>query len=84
MPVATSQLFVGHGVAAVHLVVTLSELRCRGIGSAMTRHVLSEARTLGYRVGVLTASPFGIGSYRRIGFQDYCLFQHYEWQPHTP
>jgi len=81
VPVATSQLFVGESVAAVHLVVTLPEVRRRGIGTAMTRHVLREAHTLGYRVGVLTASPFGIGSYRRIGFRTYCLFSRYEWAP---
>jgi len=81
LPVVTSELFVGHGVAAVHRVVTLPEVRRRGIGSAMTRHVLREARDWGYQVGVLTASPFGIGSYRRIGFQEYCRFSSYEWTP---
>lgn len=80
-PVATSELFVGAGVAAVHYVVTLRDLRRRGIGSAMTRHVLRAARDQGYRVAVLTASPDGHGTYRRIGFQDYCWFHRYEWHP---
>lgn len=80
-PVATAELFVGTGVAAVHYVVTLPEARRRGIGAAMTLHVLREARALGYKVGVLTASPEGIGLYRRIGFQEYCLFRRYEWSP---
>lgn len=77
-PVATSELFAGAGVAAVHYVVTLPELRRQGIGTAMTLRVLREARDLGYHVGVLTASPDGIGSYRRIGFREYCWFQRYE------
>lgn len=77
-PVATSELFVGEGVAAVHYVVTLPELRRQGIGTAMTLRVLHEARDLGYHIGVLTASPDGIGSYRRIGFREHCWFHHYE------
>ena len=80
-PVAISSIFVGEGVAAVHFVVTVPEVRRRGIGSAMTRHVLREARALGYRVAVLTASPLGIGSYRRLGFQEYCRIGRYEWSP---
>ncbi|HVA90610.1 MAG TPA: GNAT family N-acetyltransferase [Chloroflexota bacterium] len=80
-PVACSELFVGEGTASVQYVVTLPEMRRQGIGAAMTLHVLREAREIGYRVGVLTASPDGIGIYRRIGFQDYCWFRRYEWSP---
>lgn len=78
-PVATSELFTDGAVAAVHFVVTLPSWRRQGIGSAMTLHVLREAQTAGYRVGVLTASPSGIGAYRRIGFREYCTFRHYEF-----
>jgi len=81
MPVATSMLYLGHGVAAVHHVVTRPEFRRRGIGSALTVRVLHEARTRGYRVAVLTASPDGIGSYHRIGFHPYCSVRRYEWEP---
>lgn len=80
-PVACAQLCAGAGVAGVQYVVTLPELRRRGIGAAMTLHVLREARALGYRVGVLTSSPDGIGIYRRIGFRGYCWFRRYDWDP---
>ena len=80
-PVAISMIVVAEGVAAVHYVVTVPEVRRRGIGAAMTLHVLREAREMGYRVGVLTASPDGIGIYRRIGFQEYCRIRRYEWDP---
>lgn len=83
-PVATSELFVAEGVAAVHYVVTLRELRRRGIGAAMTLHVLRAARDLGYRVAVLTASPDGHCTYQRLGFQDYCWFHRYGWEPGQP
>jgi GNAT superfamily N-acetyltransferase len=80
-PVACSELFTARGVAAVHYVVTLPKMRRRGFGAAMTLCVLHEARAIGYRVGVLTASPDGIGIYRRLGFRDYCWFHRYEWSP---
>ena len=81
VPVAISQIYLAEGVAAVHYVVTVPEVRRRGLGAAMTMHVLREARAMGYRVAVLTASPDGIGIYRRIGFREYCWFRRYEWEP---
>jgi GNAT superfamily N-acetyltransferase len=78
-PVAISMIVMAQGVAAVHYVVTVPEVRRRGIGRAMTMHVLREARAMGYGVGVLTASPDGIGIYRRLGFREYCRFRRYEW-----
>lgn len=80
-PVATSMLYLGHGVAAVHHVVTRTEFRRRGIGSALTVRVLHEAAERGYRVAVLTASPDGIDSYQRIGFRPYCSIRRYAWNP---
>lgn len=80
-PVATAELFVGAGLAAVHYAVTVPEARRRGIGAALTSHALREARALGYRVAALTASPDGIGIYRRLGFREYCWFRRYEWDP---
>jgi GNAT superfamily N-acetyltransferase len=80
-PVATALLFSGAGVAAVHWVVTLQEARGRGIGTAMTLAVLHEARRQGYRLAVLTASPYGINIYRRIGFREYATISKYNWRP---
>jgi GNAT superfamily N-acetyltransferase len=79
-PVATVLLVFGAGVAAVHLVVTLPEIRHRGIGTAMTLAALREARTIGYRIAILTASPYGEGIYRRIGFRAYGTISTYRWQ----
>lgn len=80
-PVATVYVFLAAGVAAVHFVVTLPELRRRGIGTAMTGAALGEARAAGYRIAVLTASPDGEGIYRRLGFQRCCVVSTYGWQP---
>lgn len=80
-PVATVALFLAAGVASINWVVTLHEFRRQGIGAAMTLMAAREARSAGYRVGVLTASPLGINIYRRIGFKEYCQVSTYEWGP---
>ncbi|MFE2756193.1 GNAT family N-acetyltransferase [Actinosynnema sp. NPDC059335] len=80
-PAATAYLFLAAGVAAVHYVVTRPDHRRLGLGTALTARVLDEAAAAGYRVAVLTASPSGIGIYRRFGFEECCLVSTYEWGP---
>jgi ribosomal protein S18 acetylase RimI-like enzyme len=81
VPVATSAIMFGGGVACIKHVVTLHRVRRQGIGAAMTLMAAREARKQGYRIAVLSASPFGIGIYRRLGFREYCNLSIYEWKP---
>ena len=81
IPVATIKLFYAAGVVSVHHVATLQEVRGIGIGTALTFHALREARNLGYRVAVLTATPDGLPIYKRIGFRTYASFGGYSWRP---
>jgi GNAT superfamily N-acetyltransferase len=76
-PVASSMLFLGNGVAGVYGVGTIPEARRRGIGTAMTQVPLLQARALGYRIATLHASPMGLRSYRRLGFEEYCVLDRY-------
>ncbi len=78
-PVATSQLFLGAGVAGVYNVTCLPDARGRGIGAAVTRTPLLEARRQGYDLSILQASDLGYPVYRRLGFQDYGRLNTYEF-----
>jgi GNAT superfamily N-acetyltransferase len=81
IPVACAELFEYQGVIGVQHVVTLPAARRRGIGAAITQHVLREGQGRGCKVATLTASPAGIGLYRRLGFAEYCKIYRYGWGP---
>ena len=49
--------------------------------TALTRAALEGARALGHRTAVLGASMLGHGVYRRLGFEDVCAIDVYEWYP---
>lgn len=77
-PVATSRIAIAAGVAGLYAVATLSDVRRRGIGRAMTLAALHAGRELGYRIGVLQSSDEGLPAYRRLGFRtifDYAVYQ---------
>jgi GNAT superfamily N-acetyltransferase len=80
-PVACASLFLGAGVAGLYNVATVPEARGQGIGSAMATHALNEAGRLGYRVGVLQATPAGIPLYERLGFACCCAYPQFRWNP---
>jgi GNAT superfamily N-acetyltransferase len=68
-PVATSIVSLGAGVAGVYGVSSIPAVRGNGVGGAITLAPLLEARALGYRYAVLTASPMACRAYERIGFR---------------
>jgi GNAT superfamily N-acetyltransferase len=80
-PVATSQLFLGEGVAGMYCVATIPEARRHGIGAAMSMKPMLEAREIGYRIGTLQASPLGAPVYQRMGFRKHAQFSHYYLAP---
>jgi GNAT superfamily N-acetyltransferase len=77
--VATSLLFISSGIGGLFLISTLPEYRNRGIGKAMTLAPLMDARKLGYQIGGLFATQLGEVIYRKIGFEQYCTFDIYQY-----
>ena len=73
--VATSLLFVRHGVAGVYQVSTVEGLRRRGIGTRMTAAALRAGQTRGLRIGTLVAGSRGASLYRRMGFTQVSRYQ---------
>jgi len=70
-PVATAELTVAGAAVGLYNISTHPDHRGRGIGSAMTRLPLLEARDEGHRLAVLQAAPAGVGIYRRVGFEPF-------------
>lgn len=71
-PVGVSILYLAAGVAAIFNVAVVPQFRRQGIGTLMTKVPLLNARSLGYRYGVLKASPMGGYLYRKMGFTECC------------
>lgn len=80
VPVATSSLFFGGGTAGIYSVFTLEEMRGRGIGAALTRAAMNDARELGHGEAVLLARPQPAELYARLGFVEHCRFGTYLWE----
>ena len=68
-PVATATLVLSGKVAGVWNVGTLPDYRRRGIAASLMRHILTEARSLGYQSSMLLASSDGLPMYARLGYE---------------
>ena len=79
VPVGCAQLFLGAGAAGIYDVAVLPGWRGRGLGAALTAHLLLDARRLGANLAILHASPMGEGVYLRLGFRPYCRMGRFVW-----
>lgn len=69
-PVSVIELFPTDAkTIGLYSLATLEAYRGKGIGSAMMRFALNQAKALGYETVILQASEEGIGIYQRLGFQ---------------
>lgn len=76
-PVGTSCLFYGAGVAGIYSVATISSMRKKGIGTALTLRPLNDARSAGYEIGVLRSSEIAAKLYQELGYREVCSFSDY-------
>lgn len=76
--VATAEATIGGGVVGLYNICTLAEWRGRGIGTALTRQPLLDARGKGLSTAILQAAADGVGIYRGLGFRDFGLITEYK------
>lgn len=67
--VATATLVLSGRAAGIWNVGTLPEYRHRGVAAAIMRHVLAEARSMGFYSSMLLASSEGLPLYERLGYE---------------
>ena len=79
-PVGTCALHLG-STAGLYSVGTVPTARRQGVGTALTKRALADARVAGYTIASLTASGLGARLYEALGFAQYCRFREYVWRP---
>ena len=80
-----ARVLLASGVAMVHGVAVVPDVRRKGIGSAITAEALRRVRDdEGYRIAVLQASSLGRGPYERIGFRTVASYGRYERPARPP
>lgn len=83
-PVGALSLFLGREAAGIYNVEVAPAWQRRGVGTAMTRAVLEEARRPGYGVGVLAPTRESRSMYERLGFVLHRQALPMYWYPHEP
>ena len=78
-PVSTAMLFPAAGVAGIYNVATIAAARRRGIGAAVTRRALLDAKAAGFATAVLQSSEAALGVYESLGFVECCRYATYIW-----
>jgi len=73
-PVATGVLFKAADVSGVYWIGTIPEARGKGIGTRMTRRIMTEGKESGYSLAVLQATDIGEPVYKRMGFRRYLSY----------
>lgn len=76
-PVSTGALFISGEVAGIYWVSTLPVYRRRGIGKALTTHLLKEACLRGCQTVVLHATHSSYRMYQSLGFSEFCQIKIY-------
>jgi GNAT superfamily N-acetyltransferase len=82
VPVAGLLSHRSAGSVGLFSLATVPERRGQGFATALVLSTLRSALDDGYSWGVAEAPESHAGPYRRLGFQEYCDFRRYGWEPH--
>lgn len=75
---ASGTLFLSNKSVMLHNLATKNKFKHQGFGTALTLHMMSEAKKAGYKYCFLDASDEGFNLYARLGFKVYCVTSVYE------
>jgi GNAT superfamily N-acetyltransferase len=67
--IATAFSYICDGIAGIHMVGTLEELRGRGLATGITKKILMDTQSEGCKLCTLQASKLGRPVYEKIGFK---------------
>lgn len=68
---AAGTLFLSKNAVMLHNLATRNAYTKRGVGTALTLHMMKEAKNLGFKHCFLDSSEGGFNLYKRVGFQVY-------------
>jgi len=75
---ASATLFLSDYSVMLHNLATKNKFKNRGIGTALTLHMMLEAKKAGQQHCFLDSSEDGCNLYNRLGFKVYCITSVYE------
>ncbi|MFW9875877.1 MAG: GNAT family N-acetyltransferase [Candidatus Thorarchaeota archaeon] len=76
--IVTTGVLVFHAdVAGIYYIVTDPKERRKGYATDMMNYLLNEAKKENYEIAVLQASEMGKEVYKKIGFEECCVFQEF-------
>ncbi|WP_285117277.1 GNAT family N-acetyltransferase [Leifsonia sp. fls2-241-R2A-40a] len=80
-PVGCAAAVLADSVVGIEHVITSERHRGHGVGTALTIAAVEEGRTRCASAAVLTASPDGLGIYRRLGFEEHAAVRRFARWP---
>ncbi|KAI1850310.1 hypothetical protein JX266_004168 [Neoarthrinium moseri] len=79
--IGTGYLHCFAGIASIHAIAVVPELRGNGIGKALTAYGMQRAASIGYNISTLTSSRAGLNVFQSLGFKEFGVVKLNVWRP---